>query len=49
MFCQLAALVLQGESDLGHPIDIKHVIGPEDLHLASSTSGWKRGSTSTES
>lgn len=34
MFCQLAALVLQGESDLGHPIDIKHVIGPEDLHLA---------------
>jgi len=49
MFCQLAALVLQGESDLGHPIDIKHVIGPEDLHLASSTSGWKRGSTATES
>lgn len=48
-FFQLAVLVLPGESDLGHPIDIKHMIGPEDQHLASSTSGWKRGSTFTES
>lgn len=48
-FFQWAALVLPGESDLGHPIDIKHMIGPEDLHLASSTSGWKKGSTATES
>lgn len=41
----LAAQILPGKSDLEHPIDITHTMGPGDpLHHTCSTSGWKRGS-----